>query len=303
MTQEEFISLSEIKHNRRYIYDKVIFKNKSTKVDIICKKHGVFPQAPKNHIKGQGCPKCAGNIKSNIGEFIKEANLIHNNKYDYSKSVYINASSKIKIICENHGEFYQVANDHLGGHGCALCHIDNLANIKRNNTVSFINKCKMKHNDYYDYSLVDYKLSTLPVVIICPKHGEFKQKANDHASGKGCPDCQSSLGENEIESILKTYNINFIKQYKFDYCKNINKLPFDFYLKDYNICIEYDGIQHFKPLKYFGGIEGFEYRKNNDNIKNNYCLNNNITLYRISYMDNINDKMKAILQYIKGYKK
>ena len=87
------------------------------------------------------------------------------------------------------------------------------------------------------------------------------------------------------------YNISFNKQYVFNDCKNILVLHFDFYLPDYNCCVEYDGIQHFKPIKRFGGIVSFEENLIRDKIKNEYCKNNNIHLIRISYKENVNDKL------------
>ena len=103
-----------------------------------------------------------------------------------------------------------------------------------------------------------------------------------HTGSCGC--LIKSKMESYIADILTSENINFIEQYTFDDCKNVNLLPFDFYLPDYNVCIEYDGEQHYYPIEYFGGIKSFEYRKNNDKIKNTYCKNNNINLIRFSYL-------------------
>lgn len=94
-----------------------------------------------------------------------------------------------------------------------------------------------------------------------------------------------SKGEDKIKQILTNLNINFIRQYTFDDCisdKNA-KLRFDFYLPDYNLCIEYDGEQHFHPTNYFGGEETFQRRMELDKVKNEYCRNNNIHLIRIPY--------------------
>ena len=98
-----------------------------------------------------------------------------------------------------------------------------------------------------------------------------------------CGCSKISHGEYYIMSILKENNITFIQQYKFNDCKNKLPLPFDFYLPDYNICIEYDGEQHFKPVDYFGGEDDFVKRKINDKIKTQYCFKNNIYLIRIPY--------------------
>ena len=64
-------------------------------------------------------------------------------------------------------------------------------------------------------------------------------------------------------------------------------MPFDFYLPDYNACIEYDGQQHFEPIDFFGGEEKFKKTIQRDEIKTNYCLVNNIRLLRIRYDENV----------------
>lgn len=156
-------------------------------------------------------------------------------------------------------------------------------NIKLTNT-EFITKANIKHNNLYDYSITKYDGSSNKVDIICKKHGIFTQIANTHLYGCGCPKCNNSIGELMIENFLLRNNINFIEQYKFDDCFNKSKLPFDFYLPDFNICIEYDGEFHYKDF----GFNDLEYQKNNDNIKNNFCEKTNIKLIRIPYTERNN---------------
>ena len=226
-------------------------------------------------------------------EFIEKSRKIHNDKYDYSLVEYKNNSTKVKIICSKHGIFEQTPNSHLSGKKCYLCD----GNIKHTNN-SFIEKSRKIHSDKYDYSLINYINSQTKVKIICPIHGVFEQRPNDHIIGKqGCPICNESKGEKEIRNILNENNIKFESQKIFDKCKYKRKLPFDFYLPDYNICIEYDGKQHYKPIDYFGGEKELEKNKIRDKIKNNYCKNNNIKLLRIKYNDNDNiiDKIKNII--------
>ena len=104
----------------------------------------------------------------------------------------------------------------------------------------------------------------------------------------GCPICKSSKGEIEVKRILDEKSIKYIQQKKFDECKNIRILPFDFYLPENNICIEYDGRQHFEPIKMFGGNKAFKIRTENDKIKNQYCYDNGIKLIRIPYWEKDN---------------
>jgi very-short-patch-repair endonuclease len=155
-------------------------------------------------------------------------------------------------------------------------------------TEEFIEKSKLKHKELYDYSLSKYNGNTNYVNIICKKHGLFKQIAQYHLAGCGCQKCSRSIGETKIENFLIENNILYESQFKFKDCRNKLPLPFDFYLKELNICIEYDGIQHFESLEYCGGQKEFEKRKINDNIKTNYCKNNNIKLIRIAYIEENN---------------
>lgn len=102
---------------------------------------------------------------------------------------------------------------------------------------------------------------------------------------QSCGCLTKSSGELKIEQLLIKIGIIYNLQYKFQNCKNKKCLPFDFYLPEYNICIEYDGEQHYKPVDYWGGEEGFKQRQKNDEIKNQYCKDNNIKLIRIPYWD------------------
>jgi very-short-patch-repair endonuclease len=152
------------------------------------------------------------------------------------------------------------------------------------------------HGNLYDYSFVDYKSIKDRVDIICKKHGIFSQIASDHLRGSGCPKCNTSKGERYIIDYLLNNNINFLYQYKFEKCKNKKILIYDFFIPELNICIEFDGIQHYIPIDFFGGVDGFESLKINDDIKNNFCIENGIELYRIPYwsIGDINNIMDLI---------
>ena len=222
--------------------------------------------------------------------FIQKIKTIHGLKYDYSLTHYKNSRTKIKIICKHHGVFEQTPNNHLKGQGCPLCVIDK----HTHNKSIVINKANKIHNNKYDYSLVNYINSHTKITIICPEHGAFLQRPSDHIQGKGCPKCCSSKGEFTIEKYLKEHNIQFENQKTFPDCKNKRVLPFDFYLPNQNILIEYDGQQHYKSIKYFGGDKSLKQTQCNDNIKTEYCQENNIKLIRIPYteFDNIESILK-----------
>jgi hypothetical protein len=274
---EKFIIKSDIIHKNKYDYSKVFYKNGSKeKITIICDVHGEFKQLPSSHLRGQGCPKCKGWYRTNIG-FIDKAIGIHGNKYTYEKVNYVNTTNKIIITCVKHGDFEQKPHHHIEGQGCPTC------SGNKNGTDIFIGKSISVHGDKYDYSLVEYSHSRTKVIIICSIHGEFKQSPNIHLKGGGCQKCKSSKGEKLISDFLNENNIKFLPQHRFNDCRDKNTLPFDFYLPDHNICIEYDGELHYRARTYFGGVLGLIDRKNKDGIKNKFCKTKKIKLYRFNY--------------------
>ena len=150
----------------------------------------------------------------------------------------------------------------------------------------FIKEAIAIFGNKYDYSKTIYKKSHKKVCIICHKHGKFKVTPNNHiVCRQGCPRCSSSKGEKLIEEYLVKYKIKYTPNKKFIGCKNKKQLRFDFYLPEYNLCIEFDGMQHFIPFG-FGSEdknEKFKRTKINDEIKNNFCIRNSIPLLRIPY--------------------
>lgn len=294
-----FIERSDNIHSYKYDYSKVVYKNTYTKIIIICPIHGDFLQIPKNHQKGHGCPKCAVDFKSKllsngINEFISKSISKHGDRYDYSKSIYINNKTKLSIICKEHGEYMMSPSHHYNGHGCSSC-----SNNYRKTNEEFINLCNILHSDKYLYNLTNYKSNKKKIIIICKEHGEFSQNGGHHLMGHGCPICSSSQGENYIKNFLNENSIEYIREKTFENCKSLKgyKLRFDFYIPRYNMCIEYDGLQHFEPIEYFGGETKFIELKTNDEIKNKYCLENNIEILRIKYI-RPSEKNKNIIEKI-----
>ena len=284
LTTSNFIKIASKIHNNKYDYSLVEYINAITKVEIICPEHGIFKQTPNNHTSNKnGCPICK-NEKRLLTNFIEKSKEIHNNKYDYSLVDYKNIRTKIKIICPNHGLFTQTPNNHLNlKQGCPKC--------VKHDKETFIKKSKEIHGDKYDYSLVEYKNTTTKEKIIYPIHGMFEQTYSSHIYHKsGCPKCLESKAEREISFFLKDISIKYISQKKFVGCRNKRQLPFDFYLPELNMCIEFDGEQHYRQHKVWG-YEKFQQTQINDKIKTTYCLENNIKLVRIKYDENIENKL------------
>jgi hypothetical protein len=290
-TQEEFIQKCKEIHKNKYDYSKVNYINCKTKVKIVCPIHGEFEQTPLNHYyKKHGCLRCAGHNRTN-NEFIVEAKKIHGNKYNYSLVDYKKRHDKVKIICPIHGIFEQQPNNHLHGNGCPNCVPNRKLTQKE-----FIEKANKMHNNKYDYSKADFKNVSSKVVIICPKHGEFKQLVTNHIHNyNGCPKCKMSKGEIKVMNFLEQNKIEYKIEKTFKDCKNKIALPFDFYLPKYNVCIEFQGKQHYEKEEFFGGETALEYTKNNDRIKKEFCKKNKIKLIRIKYNKNINEILTKYL--------
>ena len=288
-------------HGNRYDYSKFTlnwfidnYQNNKQKVPIICPQHGLFYQRIDRHLRGQNCSKCIGNKKLSYQDFIRKAIQIHNGRYQYPfnenwwNKNYKNRHTKAPIICPIHSLFYQRVGDHLNNHGCPKCGKKSSTDNQKLSYKGFIDKATKIHNSYYQYPFdnnwwrENYKgKDNTKVPIICPIHGLFYQSVNNHLNNHGCPVCKSSKGELKIKSILDDLDVNYIYQYRVKI--NDSNYYFDFYLPDYNIFIEYDGEQHFKPIKGWGGRVGFEKVKQRDKIKNDFAKNNQIKLVRIPY--------------------
>lgn len=185
MTTEIFIEKAKSVHGDKYDYSKVVYINVKTNVQIICPLHGIFEQTPDRHLHGRcGCPVCAGNQKCTTADFVKKAQCVHGDKYDYSLTKYINNKTPIEIICPKHGVFKQVPLNHILGNGCPVC-----ANNMVSTTKDFIQKAIAVHGDKYDYSVTEYHNNRTPVKILCSDHGVFEQRPYVHLSGSGCPVC------------------------------------------------------------------------------------------------------------------
>ncbi len=291
LTSLKFVERAKEVHGEKYDYSLVDYKDRFTKVKIICPKHGIFEQTPVAHLNGYGCSKCA-NKSLTKKEFIERAKEVHGIKYDYSLVEFTDAHTKVKIICPKHGIFEQTPATHLKSiYGCRVCSENNRHANKKISNYEFVERAKEVHGEKYDYSLVDYKNSREKVKIICPKHGVFETKPFNFLNKHGCPKCNSSIGENEIKKILKENNILFEEQKKFADCKDRLQLPFDFFIPSKNLLIEYNGVQHYKPIEIFGGQKQLRLQRHHDWLKRKFARDNNFAFLTISYKDDIENKL------------
>lgn len=278
-TTEDFIKQVKKIHGDKYDYSLAEYVNSNTKVKIICPVHGVFEQRPYDHFKGHGCPECkndsTGNrLRKTTEDFIENAKKVHGNKYDYSLVDYKNRKTKVKIICPVHGVFEQNPYSHLHGTGCPIC-----SGKYQKTKEEFIKQAKEIHGDKYDYSLVEYKNCETKVKIICPVHGVFEQRPFDHLHGNSCPKCNEYKTEIDVEKILQKEKIDNITQKTFDWLIYKDKMKLDFYIPEYNVAIECQGKQHFEPVDFFDGENGYTYTIDRDNKKRELCEKHGIKVF------------------------
>jgi phage FluMu protein Com len=298
VTADKFINKCNIVHKNLYTYDKLIYKNNKERVIITCSIHGDFSQVAACHLRGTKCPKCKKeNAFMTLETFINKSIILHDNNYSYEKSIYINNTTPLIIICKEHGEFFQKPNPYLAGSGCHICAYKVRRPIRYDLFEDYIKECNKVHNNYYNYEKFIYKKWNAKSIIICPKHGEFLQTMDSHKQGSGCIKCSRSKGELEISKYLEQNNILFQEQKRFPDCKNIYPLPFDFYLLEYNLLIEYSGKQHYEIVEYFKN-HNLQERQRLDAIKKSYALSNGYNFLEITYKQNIEEELNKYFNLI-----
>ena len=224
----------------------VNYVNNNTNIKIVCPDHGIFEQTPISHLSGNKCKYCTGKAKLNTTIFAEKGKIIHNNYYSYNNAVYIDNKTKVLITCPIHGDFLQSPTCHINRKaGCPQC-----SKCKKYTNETFAEKGKIIHNNFYDYSLVDYINNKTNVKIICPNHGVFEQCPSSHINHRSnCPLCMSNSSRGEIEWIASFNNPNIIKPPSL----KINGKTYhpDGYDTITNTVYEYNGdFYHGNPIKY-----------------------------------------------------
>ena len=243
---------------------------------------------PNVLLHGCGCPKCAGNLRLTTQEYIEKLKIINPDIIPIEE--YITSKTKIMHKCLIDGYEWKIEpSSTLQGVGCPKC----------------AGNAKLTQDEYvYRVLLINPDIEVIgqyigrftPILHKCRIDGfEWMASPSNILYGRGCPQCQESSGERRVRQWLSNHNISYIYQKTFDDCKYKKTLPFDFYLPDYDIAIEYDGEQHYKPIKCFGGEEKFKKTIERDKIKNDYCECNNIRLLRIPYYANTEEELNNFL--------
>lgn len=281
------------------------YKKFNTKNKVKCPKGHVYEQNLNDLFQGHGCKKCASKMngeKQKLDyEYVK--NKIDELGFILLSNEYHNVEEKIEVKCKKCGNiFYPTFHNLSSGSGCPKCFNDIRG---KSSLIPYEERFKYVRSFGYDIITPkhEYKNGDSDVILKCDKGHLYKCKLHDFYNGNRCPKCNQSKGEIRIRRYLENNNITYNEQYKFEDCKAQRKLPFDFYLPNYNLIIEYDGKQHFEISSFFGNIDSFIGIKVRDTIKNIYCEKNNITLIRIPYwgyddIENIlNEKIINKLDY------
>lgn len=256
----------------------------------------IWMAKPGNILSGKGCPKCAGNIRLTHEEYVERLSTI--NPYIIPIEKYISANTHILHECLIDGYTWKTSpSSTLQGYGCPKC----------------AGNARKTHEEYQQELLIanpdievveQYSGANVPILHRCKIDGyEWPAKPINVLCGTGCPCCKESRGEKKIRQWFDAHNIKYKYQHSFIGCKDKKVLPFDFYLPLFNMCVEYDGVQHFQPVDFAGkgddwAEEQFANTQKHDKIKNKYCEDNGIHLLRIPYFKNIEEELKIFIHLI-----
>lgn len=263
-------------------------------VSFICNKHankGIQTiRRASLHNNKQPCKYCShrGLNKHTLLE------IINDNKLDYIDvlSPEINGiKDHVRCRCNLHSAEYEtLVESVIAGRGCDKCKIE-----KQKNYLTFEEAQEKLRQNKRDVELLMYTQCSAPIRVRCVKCGE--EWETKIAEPSRCPNCDNKFkGESIVYQLLKDKHIPFIHQYKFEDCVDEKELVFDFYIPSLNTCIEYNGKQHYRPIKYFGGEERYLVQLRHDEIKRQYCKDNHIRLIEIKYTYNTYDKVQEFLK-------
>lgn len=296
-TQEEYIE--ELKNKNPNVILLGDYDGYNNKTTHYCLLHNEkWEVKPASVLHGAGCEKCRierfkkTKTKTHM-KYLKDIEKV--NPYIIPIDNYIDAKTPIRHFCTLHSITWEIMPTNiLAGNGCKECLKEKISKKNRKTQEQYIIDLFNKNSNIILIGkYINALVPTRHKCLLCGN--EWDATPGNILYGVGCPKCQISHGERKISDWLEMHNFSFLIQYKFKDCVDKRPLPFDFYLPNNNTCIEYDGQQHFYSVDYFGGEDAFIKRQRHDKIKNDYCKNNNISLLRISYKDNIEEQLYNFL--------
>lgn len=247
MNTEDFIRKAKDAHGGKYDYSKVEYERPQKKVCIICHRHGEFWQGPYHHLSGEGCPKCAeearvSKLTKPFAVFLEKAKMVHGDRYVYVEDSYKNSREKMEMVCTVCGtRFKQTPSKHLIGQGCMVCYKSGKPNNKLS-ADAFEGMASDVHGGKYSY-IHDFTNTKDKVTIVCPIHGEFKQEAQSHLQGHGCPKC--ALMDSKGECEIYDYVCSLVGKDSVVRKANgvIGRRELDIYIPSLSVAIEYNGLR------------------------------------------------------------
>lgn len=261
-----------------YILISTIYENAKTKLEMLCPQGHVVKINWNNFKSGRRCNECSKKKKGVRVSLEEIESYVSSQGYTLLEAKTENYETRIKTICPQ-GHFYETRWQHFkDGVRCPKEIIKK--RFPYEEVKNFVNS--------QGYQLVSKKYNRPhdKLTMICPQghtcsisYHNFKNK------GRRCGSCKNSKGEKEVQRVLEELNIEYITQYTFEQCQDERKLPFDIYVPKYNTLIEYDGIQHYEAIDFFGGEEALKSTQRRDLIKTTFCEKSNIELIRIPYWD------------------
>ena len=268
-----------------------------TKIEHMCLKHGIaWFTTPSRALDGRGCEKCKKEkFRSTRSITDADYRLSLNSIFPnvVALELYTTARTPIKHLCITHNFIWKTAPASiLCGHGCPKCSYEIIG--KKNSKTLETYAEELKVCNPQSVGIGDFKNSTSPALHKCLIDNHTWYTVPSYIlSGRGCPKCKESVGERQVRQWLDSHNIKYEQQKTFPGCVDIKLLPFDFYLPEHRIAIEYDGAQHYQPIEFFGGEAHFNKVRKHDMIKDDYCNSNQISLLRIRYDEIVSDKLNS----------
>ena len=253
---------------------------------------------PCDILSGKSCKNCSNKMagirkRKSHSQYVNDLSVLNSNIEPVEP--YINTDTAILHKCKTCGYIWAIKPNHtLSGHGCPKCGFKRSSDIRKKEHGQYVFELlEVNPNIEAIEEYVNYNTS---IVHRCKKcNYKWSIDPSHTMRGQGCPICNESHGERQITTWLDHQHIEYKPQYRFDDCRDKYTLPFDFYLPRHNVCIEYNGKQHYEAIDFFGGEEAFNIRQYHDRIKDDYCKNNGIHMLRISYQQDIEEELKKFL--------
>ena len=297
MTNKEFLTKLTLKYGTEFSILSLYVKSS---IKILVKHNicgNVWKVTPNNLLRGRKCPKCKNRISPNdfSDRVYKETN---GNLKVVGK--YIDCDIAVKVLCKKHGCYFYIKprscySSTRSKYKCPKCRSEAVSKETAKDQNTFLKELKLKHHGSI-VCLDKYVNTHTKLHFKCLKCNHvFFSEPNSVIRLSGCPTCAESHGEKAITYFLEDKNIEFERQKSFNDCKYKRELKFDFFLPEKNMFIEYDGMQHFKPIEFFGGDKAYKHQKHLDSIKDKYALKKGIKMVRIKYTPSLDILNKELI--------